>query len=128
MLLFNTAIAQNTNKTTADQDSVCIARLGNIKSRSVPKKVFTAQEGVTAYIRINTSHWEPTILNSFSIIVLRDSSVVFQHKNDGKRFNSRVKAAFQELQSNDTVLIFNIQTQLPDGKTMILDPLEFKIE
>lgn len=128
IFLFNAAIAQKDRIITEAPNPECFAKVGNIKNRTVQKKVFSEQEGIIAYIKVSPTHWEPIVVNSFSVLILRDSSVVFQNKNTGNKFETSIRAVFQNLQSNDSVLIYSIDTRLADKKTMFLNPLEFKIK
>ena len=128
IFLFNASFAQKGRNITEAPNPECYAKVGNIKSRTVQKKIFCAQEGIIAFIKISLSHWEPIVVNSFSVLILRDSSVVFQYKNTGNKFESSLRSAFQNLQSNDSILIYSIDTRLADKKTIFLNPLELKIE
>lgn len=81
------------------------------------------QEGVIAFSKINVSHWEPIVVNSFLLIILRDTSVVFQYKNNGNKFENAIRSAFHNLQGNDSILIFSIRARLANGEIVFLSPL-----
>lgn len=128
ILFFNVACAQRSINALGKKDLECVARLGNIRTHNIQYKEFKAQQGITAFIRINASHWEPISINKFSLIVLRDTSIVFKYDNRGGKFEDSVKSALQKVQSNDSILFFRIYAKLPNGSDILLNPLEFKIE
>lgn len=128
IIFVNYVYAQNNKNAAVAQKSEFIAKVGNIENRNVQKGEFKLQEGVIAFSKINVSHWEPIVVNSFLLIILRDTSVVFQYKNNGNKFENAIRSAFHNLQGNDSILIFSIRARLANGEIVFLNPLEFNIE
>ena len=128
ILFFNITCAQRGVNKLGKKDTECVAKLGNIHTRHVESREFKAQERGAGFIRISHCHWEPVSVNRFSLMVLRDTPIVFRYNNRGGKFDNALKSGFQKIQSHDSVLFFDIYAKLADGKEAILNPLEFKIE
>jgi hypothetical protein len=66
-----------------------------------------------------------TQVDSFSIIIIRDSTIIFRSQNIGNLFDNNFKKQIEKIQINDKMLLFNIWGTDYDGKKVFLDPLEF---
>jgi hypothetical protein len=78
--------------------------------------------------RINNNHWEPITVDSFDIIILRDTSQILFFRNKGNKFEETLRTQLKSLMINDRVLIFDIYTKDYPGISVYLNPLEYKIE
>ena len=105
-----------------------VAYIGGIENGPVKRGFFLAQQGVGAMRKITMEHWEHITVDSFSVIIKRDTSVIYQYRNKGNLFEKDLQAIFKNLRNNDTVLIFDINATDLDRKHIYISPLEYKIE
>ena len=104
------------------------AMVGQRESGKIVRGEFLAQQGVGGMRLIRGNHWESIPIDSFSIIIIRDTIVVMQFKNIGQTFSDFSKAQLKQLMVNDRVLIFNIHGRDYGDKPVFLRPLELVIE
>lgn len=103
------------------------ANVGGLKGGTVAKSALKAQQGVGASFYIAGNHWENCTVESFSFIILRSGKLVSSTRNDGNLFNEETRAALQQVQSGDKVLVTDIKGCLQQGGGD-LKTLEFTIE
>ena len=68
-----------------------------------------------------------TIIDSFNILIIRDTSIVFRSKNIGPVFNSNFMAFTKKLVPNDKVVFYSIWGTDYDATKVYLDPLEYRL-
>ncbi len=105
-----------------------VAQVNGASSGNMSKGTFAAQQGVGAMRKITQFHWEPILVDSFTIIIVSDTIVQLYHKNIGQHFDSTVLVALKKLQANDLVLIFEIYGRDYGDKKVSLSPLQFRIQ
>jgi hypothetical protein len=105
-----------------------VAQVGGLSSCSMKRGQFLVQQGVAGKIRINSTHWEPIPVDSFALVVIRDTTVILNHHNIGNHFDSHLISELQKLNINDRVLIFSIYAHDYTKTKIYLAPLEFRIE
>jgi hypothetical protein len=105
-----------------------VAQVGMDGSGKIARGQFLAQQGVRGLRRLTQSHWESIPIDSFSLLIIRDTSILFQHRNHGNFFDAQLTEALKVLEPNDRVLIFNIYGRDYGDKLVQLPPLEYKIE
>lgn len=74
------------------------------------------------------NHWEPMPVDSFCIVIIRDTLAIARIKNKGQFFTSDAKAQMSKLAVKDRVLIYDIYGRDFGGKTVFIRPIELIIE
>ncbi len=105
-----------------------IAQVNGTGSGLMKRGQFLAQQGVGAQRKITSYHSEPIPVDSFTLLIQRDTSILFLFRNKGNMFAEDLKTKMKSIQRNDRVLIFNIYAHNVDGNVLFLSPLEYKIE
>jgi hypothetical protein len=59
----------------------CAAMVGGKESGAIKRGEFLAQQGVGGMRHFANNHWEPIVIDSFAIIVLRGTSIILHRKN-----------------------------------------------
>jgi len=116
------------NQASAQMNPQYVAQVGGEWSGLMKKGLFLAQSGVRAYRKMNSSHWEPLTVDSFTVSVFRDTSLVFTFKNIGNIFSEDLKVHFKTMIPGDNVVIFDIYSTDAGNKKLFLQPLEYLIE
>jgi hypothetical protein len=105
------------------------ARVGGEWSGPMKKGYFLAQAGVGASQKITVDHWESISVDSFTLTVFRDTSVLFIFKNVGNVFHKDLVILLKGIVPGDRILIFDIYAMdLSREKKLLLQPLEYLIE
>ena len=105
-----------------------IAMVGAYENGStVAKGGFCVQQGVAAFISGLSFELTFKVLN-FSVIILHDSTIVFNAKQTGNVFDEKLLTAFKAMDPGSIVVIADIWAVGPDSKRIKLDPLEYIIE
>ena len=105
-----------------------VAHVGIVGSGTMKRNQFLAAPGVGGLRKISAHHWEPIPVDSFTLIILRDTFTLHLYRNVGNYFEPSLKLLLKDLQTNDKVLIFNIYGRDYGNKKVYLSPLEYKIE
>ena len=105
-----------------------VAQVGGIGSGKMTRGQFLAQEGVGGRRRMTQDHWEPIVIESFSLIIIRDTVILVQYKNHGNFFEANLRKAMTALKPRDLVLIFNIYARDYGDKIVQPPPLQYEIE
>lgn len=105
-----------------------VAFVGNIESGKVKKGGFLIQQGVRGMRRLTQNHWESIIVDSFSVYIQRDTTIIYKFFNKGNIFEEELNSRFKELKANDRVLVFNIYARDVGNKVVFLQPLEYIIQ
>jgi hypothetical protein len=113
---------------SAQMNPTYVAYVGANWSGPVHKNAFLAQSGVGASNKMNEQHWEHLSVDSFKLIVMRDSSIILNYRNIGNIFEIKLKEGLKTIQVGDRILIYDIWTKLHKGKEVLLQPLEYIIE
>jgi hypothetical protein len=104
------------------------AMVGGNASGQIRRDEFLAQQGVGGMRYIAGNHWEHIPIDSFFIIIIRDTAVIAQIKNKGQIFTPNAKAQLSKLLVNDRVLIYNMYGRDYGDKVVSVRPIEFIIE
>ena len=102
--------------------------VGGKESGQIRRGEFLAQQGVGGMRYIAGNHWENIPIDSFSIVIIRDTVVIAQVKNKGQIFASDTRAQLNKMTANDRVLIYDVFGRDYDGKTVFVRPVELIIE
>lgn len=94
----------------------------------ISRGAFLAQEGVGGMRFIGGNHWEGISIDSFSIIVQRDSLVICKSHIIGQFFDYNLKISLSAIQKDDRIVIFRIYSHNYDGTIIFIRPIEFIIE
>ena len=70
----------------AQMNAKYAAQVGGIWSGPIKRGAFLAQPGVGAYQKITEGHWQRISVDSFTLLVFRDSTTMFSFKNKGNLF------------------------------------------
>jgi len=76
---------------------------------------------------MNAVHAEPITVDSFNVLVMRDTSIIISRKNKGAAFAKELKQLFDDLKVGDKVLAYDIYATMTKQKILI-NPLEYLIE
>lgn len=104
-----------------------IAHVGGLSGGTIRKGALAAQQGVAANAEPSLGFELSYKIESFSTIIIRNDSVVFNKKNNGNVFAKETSEALKNLQKDDTVLFTKIVCKSPDNIRWSLKPLEFSI-
>jgi hypothetical protein len=102
------------------------AWVGGRVSGYFTKIVFQNQDSINAD-RFCSGVRKETQIDSFSIIIIRDTSIIFRLKNIGSKFENSLKSVIKEAKVNDKVLFFDIWGTDYDKNRVHLDPLEYHL-
>ena len=105
-----------------------VAQVGGKGSGNMIKGEFLVQQGVGGLRKLSATHWEPIQVDSFQILVLRDTSVVLRYSNKGNLFEAKLKILLKKLMVSDRILIYDIYATDVGSIKVYLSPLEYKIE
>ena len=106
-----------------------IAQVGPYESGSqVPKTGLSVQEGVAAYATNELGFDLTYKVDSFTIVIMYDSTVQFSSRRASNRFDDKIYEAFKAMQPGSIVLVANTWVKGYDGKPIKLDPLEYVIK
>ncbi len=104
------------------------AMVGAGKSGFIKARDFEVQLGVRALRWIDNVEAVPSKeVDSFTLCVMRETSIIFYRKNTGAYFNPDIKQFIKNLKAGDKVLIYDIYTTIMNKKILI-SPLEYLIE
>lgn len=104
------------------------AMVGSKESGYIKRGEFLAQQGIGGMRFIGGNHWERIPIDSFSIVVIRDTAIVIQLSNIGQTFTDYSKAQLKKLMVDDRVLIYNIHGRDYGEKPVFIRPVELIIE
>jgi hypothetical protein len=104
------------------------ANVGGRESGQITKGAFLAQQGVGGTRFIADHHWESIPIDSFSIVVLRDTLTILHRRIKGQLFSDDLKTTLKALTTNDKILIYNIYGRDYGDKVVYMRPLELTIE
>jgi hypothetical protein len=104
------------------------ATVGGFKSDSVSKFRIIGSAGMSGRFKVTDDHWEAARVDSFSVMILRDTAIIFRFRNVGMLFQKELKSAFQSLIPQDRVLFYRIYATDPYLRNRLLDPLEYVIQ
>jgi hypothetical protein len=92
---------------------------------AIPRAAFIAQAGIAANPHV--THLPYYRVDSFSVVIIYDSTIQSTSHTAGNLFDEKMTAAFRKMEPGSTVLFFNIWVTGPDGKPFKVQPLEYII-
>ena len=102
--------------------------VGGLSKGAISKGFLIAQQGVGASLIVTSyGHRESILVDSFTVIILRNKNIIFSENNNGNIFNHSVRIAFESLQKGDKVIVANIAGRTYNS-TVTLRPIEFAIK
>ena len=102
--------------------------VGGLNKGAISKGFLMAQQGVGATLIVTSyRHRESILVDSFTLIILRNKNIIFSDDNNGNIFNHSVRTAFELLQKGDKVIVANIAARTYNS-TVTLRPIEFDIK
>ncbi|MFT3911658.1 MAG: hypothetical protein QM737_19705 [Ferruginibacter sp.] len=111
------------------------AYVGTRSSGSYYRPLFILQDSINVFINYhNLSEKKGSLkyriinIDSFSILVLRNDSVIFRSKNKGYIFESGLKNIVSKALVGDRVIIYDINAMDYDGTKIQLNPLEYLVD
>jgi GldM C-terminal domain len=107
-----------------------IATVGSYPNGStVPKGAISAQMGIGAYEPYyDVGLCMNFIVDSFSVVIMKNSVVQFSAHNKGNAFSEDIKAAFSKMEPGSIVLLSDIWITNYYKEAIKLDPLEYLIK
>ncbi len=103
--------------------------IGGISKGTIKKGFLMAQQGVGASVLMTSyGHKEHIQVDSFTIVIFRNKSIIFSNDNIGNIFNHSITTAFESLQTGDKITITNIKATTVTSTTLSLRPIEFDIQ
>jgi hypothetical protein len=103
--------------------------VGGLSKGIIKKGFLMAQQGVSASILITSyGHKENIQIDSFTVVIFRNTNIVFNNNNIGAIFEHLTKTAFESLQAGDKITITNIKATTITSTTLSLRPIEFDIQ
>jgi GldM C-terminal domain len=104
------------------------AYVGGLEGGQISKGAFSVQGGVGAGPEPNLGFELSLEVTYFTIIIIRNDSVLFCRKNNSYLFDTATKEILKSLQNDDTVLITKIMCRMADDSLKAAKPLEFYIK
>jgi hypothetical protein len=104
------------------------AEVGVKEGGTIAKGEFLAQQGVRGLRHISNSHWESIPIDSFNIVALRDTVMIFCKKINGQLFTDDLRSELKSLKSKDKIIIYDIFGKDYGEKVVSIRPLEFRLE
>lgn len=104
------------------------ASVGGQEGGNMSRGSFLVQQGVGGLWHVADDHWERLQIDSFSLLVQRDTTILFNRKNKGNLFEPQLTERMKMILAGDRVLVYNIYGRDVDGKVVLIRPLEFIIE
>lgn len=102
------------------------AWVGGRLSGDFVKAVFQNQDHINAD-RFCSGIKRETRIDSFQVVVIRDTTLIFKSKNISQVFNADFKNFIKSVQPNDKILFYSIRGTDYDGANVYLNPLEYRI-
>jgi hypothetical protein len=102
------------------------AWVGGRLSGEFVKIVFQNQEHIGAD-RFCSGIRRETSIDSFQVMIIRDTAIIFKFKNIGQSFNSDFKIAIKAVEVNDKILFYDIKGTDYDRSKVYLNPLEYRL-
>jgi hypothetical protein len=88
--------------------------------------VFQNQDHINAD-RFCSGFRKETSIDSFQVMVIRGTQIIFKFKNIGQRFKNDFKNAIKMAEVNDKVLFYDIIGTDFDGTKVYLNPIEYRL-
>ena len=74
------------------------------------------------------NHWESIAIDSFCVVIIRNTEIVTQINNKGQIFTPSTKAQMSKVAANDRVIIYAIYGRDYGDKKVFVPPAELVIE
>ncbi|MGQ0739204.1 MAG: hypothetical protein ACT4OJ_09115, partial [Bacteroidota bacterium] len=104
------------------------ATVGGKESGLIKRGEFLAQTDIGGIRWIGGNHWERIPIDSFSIIIIRDSVTILNQKIKGQIFTGDLRQKFTELRINDRVIFYGIYASNYNNQQVFIRPVELIIE
>jgi|GEM_PF-4407988 len=104
------------------------ATFGGKESGLIKRGEFLAQNGIGGMRWIGGNHWERIPIDSFSIIIIRDSVTLVNKKIKGQVFTEDLRQIPTGLTSNDRVIFYGIYAKNYNNQQVLIRPIELIIE
>lgn len=102
------------------------ATVARMSGGQIQLNVFKVQDGIIPVLN-NFDYDRKYIVNSFTLVAIRNDSSVIVQKCIGARFPSSLKQRFSSLKKGDIILLINIIYKGPGDEEGILKPIEFHL-
>ncbi|WP_153800782.1 hypothetical protein [Foetidibacter luteolus] len=102
------------------------AWVGGRLSGDFVKVVFQNQNHINAD-RFCSGIKRETRIDSFQVMIIRDTTLIFKCKNISQAFNADFKNFIKSVELNDKILFYSIWGTDYDGAKVYLNPLEYRI-
>jgi GldM C-terminal domain len=102
--------------------------IGGISGGEITKGNIKAQGGISSYLHPSMGIDIKYMVTEFQLNILQKGIVVFSEKNNGPAFSKTIKDAFNKLENHDVILVSQINVKKPDGRIVIVNPMEFIIK
>lgn len=102
------------------------AWVGGRLSGDFVKIVFQNQDQINAD-RFCSGVKRETRIDSFQVLIMRDTTIIFKIKNVSQRFNGDFKNFIKSVEVKDKIIFYDIWGTDYDGAKIYLDPLEYRI-
>lgn len=103
--------------------------IGGVTGKEIDKGTLLAQTGIGCYYAIPGLGFNlKCSIDSFSVSVLRDTSMLFYKKNAGNVFVGEVVELLKSLRPGDIILLSGITYMNPDQIRKNADPVEYVVK
>lgn len=101
--------------------------IGSLSGGPIKKGYLLAQVGISSFTSPPLGIDMMFMVTEFHYTVIRNDSAHLFLKNNGPAFSPQIKASIEMLQKEDRILISNISVKKPDGRNVLVKPMEFRI-
>ncbi|HEY4876753.1 MAG TPA: hypothetical protein VIH86_14335 [Puia sp.] len=102
------------------------AWIGGRLSGDFTKIVFQNQDHINAD-RFCSGINRETSIDSFYVMIIRDTTIIFKFKNIGQMFKNDLKNVIKTVEVYDKILFYDIWGTDYDGTKIFLNPLEYRL-
>jgi hypothetical protein len=116
-----------THKLPVDRIPGPVVYVGGYRNGSqIPGPAFVAQAGISA--NVDDFDFAPYRVDSFSLVIIHDSTIQFTSHTVGNLFDEKMRQAFSKMEPGSTVLFFDIWVSGAERKPSKTLPLEYVIK
>jgi hypothetical protein len=103
-----------------------IAKIGGKSSGALRKNELMALSGIRAELE-NFDFDVNVVVDSYVFGFTQPNGLLKEERVNSNRFTNEVKASFNAVKPNSNVFFDNIKVKMPDGRTVTLPPVVFKV-